>query len=121
MAVTQRPRRPPRRGPRARGPSQNGRDERAPGFVDIEFEVVALADEAPVGVDHLPVEQVQVQVQGASVGHHCPAFVHNISGIAATEAMTMMTRKMLPRKLVTRPLDLSPMYSGSLAMTRIGK
>jgi hypothetical protein len=95
--------------PESAGSHEDSLDVGAPDAVESKFKIVDLADEAPVGIDHLPIEQVQLEVQRPCLGHYCPAFVQIISGIAATDATTMMMRKMLARKLVTRPFDLSPM------------
>jgi hypothetical protein len=91
------------------GPDEDGLDIGTAHAVEGEFKIIDLADEASVGIDHLPVQQVQLKVQRPCLCHHCPALVQIISGIAATEATTMITRKILARKLVSRPFDLSPM------------
>src|SRR3954454_16286753 len=85
-----------------------------------ELDVVDVADQPAVLVDHLVVEQPEVQVEGFGC-HHCPAAVISMSGIAATDATTTTIRKIVPRTLATGPLTRRPMYTGSLATTRIGK
>jgi hypothetical protein len=51
-------------------------DEYVAGFVLLEFQIVDFADELPVSIDHLAVQEVEVEIEHAAVGHgHCPAFV----------------------------------------------
>ena len=93
----------------------------------VHLQVVDGADRHAVDVEHLPVEQVQPGVEDEPgrvlVGGkaHEPAPVTIIRGIAATDAVTMITRYTSASALVTRPLTCSPMYSGSLATMRIGR
>jgi hypothetical protein len=64
-----------------------------------EGKVVDLGHWPPVRVDDLPIQQVKSGVVSTSgrvriccLGHHCPAFVMIINGIAATEATITITR-----------------------------
>ena len=87
------------------------------GLDAVELEVVDDADRGAVGIEYLPVQQVQAGVDDS----HWPAPVTIISGMAASEAATIITRYMDPNMLSNLPFVLSPMYSGSLATMRMGR
>src|SRR3954452_9218654 len=82
-----------------------------------------------IGVQDLPVQQVQVGVEQPAAGGfaigwigraHWPAPLKTIKGIAATAATMIMARKTTANMPVSRPFTSSPMYCGSLAMIRMG-
>src|SRR4051812_2038613 len=93
-----------------------------PGAVraEPEFDVVHLAHHPAVRIDDLVVEQPQPQIEPLAI-HHCPAAVRIIRGIAAAPATPITISPTVPSTLASPPLTCLPMYTGSLATTRMGK
>ena len=99
------------------------------GYV-ADFDVIDRCHGDPVAVEDLPVQKMQLRVADLTVVagggvvrwvFHSPAPVMIIKGIAATEAMRMMTRKIIAIAFVARPLTSLPMYCLSFATIRMGR
>lgn len=86
------------------GSSKDGLDPPHPLLPELELHIVDLADRLPVAVNYLSVEEISIDVKV----HYCPAFDSRMSGMAATLAMTITTRKIEPNVFPNHPLMCLP-------------
>ena len=100
------------------------------GFVvDLELDVVDLADQPPVAVDELAVEQlehgpaspVRRQVRGVRASLMIPPSSRSSTGSSRARRRRGAPCRTIAIVFFTGPFTLSPMYVRSLATTRIGK